>query len=53
MDGSERCDPEAGMVKLNTTEIVFLVIAERANEIHPRITASQRVERNPLLQTEP
>ena len=48
MDASVRCDPKAGMVKLNTTEIVFLVLAERAREIHPRIIADQWVERNLL-----
>jgi len=53
MDTSERCDPEAGMVKLNMTEFVLLVIVEGANEIHRRIIADQWMERNPLLQTEP
>ncbi|MCH2289240.1 MAG: hypothetical protein MK447_04880 [SAR324 cluster bacterium] len=53
MDATEQCDPEAGMVKLNTTEFVLLVIGEGANEIHRRIIAGQWVERNPLLQTEP
>ena len=53
MDGSEQCDPKAGMVKLNTTEFVLLFIGEGANEIHRRIIADQWVERNPLLQTEP
>ena len=53
MDGSEQCDPKAGMVKLNTTEIVLLFIGEGANEIHRRIIADQWLERNPLLQTEP
>ena len=53
MNGSEQCAPKASMVKLDMTEFVLLVIGEGANEIHPRITASQRVERNPLLQTEP
>ena len=53
MDGSEQCDPEAGMMKLNMTEFVFLVIGEGANEIHRRIITDQWVERNPLLQTEP
>ena len=48
MDGSEQCDPEAGMVKLNTAEIVFLVIAERAREINPMIIADQWVDRNLL-----
>ena len=51
MDGSEQCDSKAGMVKLNTTEFVFLVIGEGANEIHRRIIADLWVERN--LQTEP
>ena len=53
MDGSEQCDPEAGMIKLNTTEFVLLFNSEEANEIHLRIIADQWVERNPLLQTEP
>ena len=53
MDGSEQCDPKAGMVKLNTTECVFLFIGEGVNEIHRKIIARQWVERNPLLQTEP
>ena len=53
MDASEQCDPEAGMLKLNPTEFVFLVIAERAREIHCRIITDQWLERNPLLQTEP
>ena len=53
MDTSEQCDPQAGMVKLNTTEFVLLFISEGANEIHRRIIADQWVERNPLLQTEP
>ena len=52
IDGSEQCDLEAGMVKLNTTEFVLLFIGEGANEIHCRIIADQWVERNPLLQTE-
>ena len=51
MDASEQCDPEAGMMKLNTTEFVLLVIGEGANEIHRRIIADLWVERN--LQTEP
>ena len=51
MDGSEQCDPEAGMVKLNMTEFVLLVICEGANKIHLRIIADLWVERN--LQTEP
>ena len=53
MDATEQCDPEAGMLKLNTTEFVLLFISEGANEIHRRIIADQWVERNPLLQTEP
>ena len=53
MDASEQCDPEAGTVKLNTTEFVFLFIGKGANEIHRRIIAYQWVERNPLLQNEP
>ena len=53
MDATEQCDSEAGSVKLNTTEIVLLVIGEGSNEIHRRIIADQWVERNPLLQTEP
>ena len=53
MDASEQCDLKAGMVKLNTTECVFLCIGEGANEIHRRIISRQWVERNPLLQTEP
>ena len=53
MDAAEQCDPEAGTVKLNTTEFVLLFIGEGANEIHRRIIADQWVERNPLLQTEP
>ena len=53
MDGSEQCDPEACMEKLNTTEFVLLFISEGANEIHRRIIADQWVEQNPLLQTEP
>ena len=48
IDGSERSDPEAGMVKLNTTEFVLLFIGEGANEIQRRIIADQWVERNPL-----
>ena len=48
MDGSEQCDPKAGMVKLNTTEFVFLVICVGTNKIHRRIIADQWVERNPL-----
>ena len=53
MDGSEQFDLEAGMVKLNTTEFVLLVIGEGANEMHRRIIADQWVERNTLFQTEP
>ncbi len=53
MDGSEQCDPEAGSVKLNTTEFVLLFISEGANEIHRMIIADQWVEQNPLLPTEP
>ena len=53
MDGSEQCEPKADLVKLNTTEFVFLVIGEGANEIHRRIIVDQWVERNPLLPTEP
>ena len=53
MNASEQCDPEAGMVKLNTTEFLFLVISEGANKIHRGIIADQWVELNPLLQTEP
>ena len=53
MDTTEQCDPEAGMLKLNTTEFVLLVIGEGASEIHRRIIIDQWGERNPLLQTEP
>ena len=53
MDGSEQCDLETGMVKLNTTEFVLLFIIEGASEIHRRIITDQWVERNPLHQTEP
>ena len=53
MDGSEQCDSEAVMVKLNATEFVLLFIGEGANEIQRMIIAYQWVERNPLLQTEP
>ena len=53
MNASEQCDSEAGMLKLNTTEFVLLVIGEGANEIHRGIIADQWVERNPLLPTEP
>ena len=48
MDASEQCDPEAGSVKLNTTEFVFLVICVGANKIHRRIIADQWVECNSL-----
>ena len=41
MDGFEQFDPEIGMVKLNTTEFVFLVICVGANKIHRRIIADQ------------
>ena len=47
MDGSEQCDLETGMVKLDATEFVFLVIGEGANEIHHRIIADQWVDCNP------
>ncbi|MDP6384265.1 MAG: hypothetical protein QF385_13670 [SAR324 cluster bacterium] len=47
IDVSEQCDPEAGSVKLNTTEFVLLFIGEGASEIHFRIIADQWVERNP------
>ena len=53
MDATEQCDPEAGMLKLNTTEFVLLFISEGATEIHRRIIVGQWVKRNPLLQTEP
>ena len=53
MDATEQCASEAGSVKLNTTEFGLLFISEGANEIQRRIIAGQRVERNPLLQTEP
>ena len=53
MDATEQCDPEAGMLKLNTTEFVLLGIGDGANEIYPRSIVRQWVERNPLLQTEP
>ena len=53
MNASEQCDSVAVTVKLNTTECVFLVISEGANEIHRGIIADQWVELNPLLQTEP
>ena len=48
MDASERCDLEAGMVKLNATEFGLLFIGMGANEIHCRIIADQWVERNLL-----
>ena len=53
MDGSEQCDLETGMVKLNATEFVLLFIGMGAGEVHRRIIVDQWVERNPLLQTEP
>ena len=53
MDGSEQCAPKASMVKLDMTEFGLLFIGMGANEIHCRIIAGQRVERNPLLQAEP
>ena len=53
MDGSEQCDSEACMERLNTTEFWLLFIGMGANEIQRRIIADQWVERNPLLQTEP
>ena len=53
MDGSEQCDPEAGMLKLNTTEFGLLFIGMGANKIHRGIIADHWVERNLLLQTEP
>ena len=46
MDGSEQCDLEACMEKLDMTEFVLLVIGEVANEIHRRIIAYLWVERN-------
>jgi len=52
MDGSAQCDSEAGMLKLNTTEFVFLFIGVGAGEVHRGIIADHWVERNPLLQTE-
>ena len=52
-DGSEQCDLETGMVKLNTTEFGLLFIGMGANEIQRRIIADQWVERNLLIQTEP
>ena len=48
MNASEQCDPEAGMLKLNTTEFGLLVIGEGANEIHRGIIAEQWLERNLL-----
>ena len=53
MNASELCDSESVTVKLNATEFGLLFISEGANEIQRRIIAGQRVERNPLLQTEP
>ena len=53
IDGSEQCAPKALMVKLDMTEFGLLFIGMGANEIHCRIIANQRVERNTLLQTEP
>ena len=53
MNASEQCDSEAVMVKLNAIEFGLLFIGMGANEIHCRIIANQRVERNTLLQTEP
>jgi hypothetical protein len=53
MDGSEQCDPEACMERLNTTEFGLLAIGEGVNEIHRRIITDQWMERNPLHQTEP
>ena len=53
MNGSEQCDPEACMEKLDMTEFVLLAIGEGANEVHRGIIADLWVERNPLLQTEP
>jgi hypothetical protein len=53
MDASEQCDSEAVTVKLNATEFGLLFIGEGANEIHCRIIADHRVERNALVQTEP
>ena len=48
MDASKQCDPEAGMLKLNTTEFGLLVIGEGVNEIQHRIIADQWLERNLL-----
>ena len=48
MDGSEQCDLEACMEKLDMTEFVLLVIGEGVNEIHRRIIADQWLERNLL-----
>ena len=48
MDGSEQCDPEAGSVKLNTTEFVLLFIGMGVNETHHRIIPDQWMERNLL-----
>ena len=46
MDGSEQCDPEAYMERLNTTEFLLLFIGEGASEIHRKIINDQWVERN-------
>ena len=48
MDASEQCDPEAGSVKLNTTEFVLLFIGEGVSETHHRIIPDQWMERNPI-----
>ncbi len=53
MDGSEQCDPEAGMLKLNAKEFGLLLIGMGANEVHRGIIADQWVEQYPLLQIEP
>ena len=53
MDGSEQCDLEACMEKLDMTEFGLLFIGMGAGEVHRGIIADQWVERNPLLQTEP
>ena len=49
MDGSEQCDLETGMVKLNTTKFLLLFIGEGAKEIQRRIIADQWVDCNPHL----
>ena len=41
MDASEQCDSEAGWVKLNTTEFVFLFIGEGVKKIHHRTIPDQ------------